>query len=251
MPRLRNRPGLGVDSSGGPVVDPTENVLQLVEAANRRQDDLRNLTATWQERFADMRHRFIEQLATLRAAHTAEMRHVETQRLDAIRAVDQGNVATQASVQTQAAAALANQVAAAADAMRTQVETTRQQLQAQIAATNEPLLKDVAELRKVQYETAGQRSQVLDTRDVDAARVVPWLAGFAVIAVAGAAIMQQLGALRRNQDIARGQQAQVVETRQRGLSTQAWVVVGLSIVGLVLTLVSIVVVAAVATHGFR
>jgi len=38
-------PGPGVDAQGQPVVDPTKNVLDLVEAAIRRQDDLRNVEA--------------------------------------------------------------------------------------------------------------------------------------------------------------------------------------------------------------
>jgi hypothetical protein len=35
------RGGIPIDAFGGPTVDPTKNVLDLVEAANRRQDDLR------------------------------------------------------------------------------------------------------------------------------------------------------------------------------------------------------------------
>jgi len=35
------RVGIGVDAEGGPVVDPTSNVLGLVSAAVQRQDDLR------------------------------------------------------------------------------------------------------------------------------------------------------------------------------------------------------------------
>jgi hypothetical protein len=33
--------GIPVDAHGGPTVDPTKNVLDLVDAANKRQDDLR------------------------------------------------------------------------------------------------------------------------------------------------------------------------------------------------------------------
>jgi hypothetical protein len=42
--------GQGVDAQGGPVVDPTANVIALNEAANRRQDDLR---AALEQRFGD------------------------------------------------------------------------------------------------------------------------------------------------------------------------------------------------------
>lgn len=36
------RPGIGVDSKGSAVIDPTKNVLDLVEASIKRQDDLRD-----------------------------------------------------------------------------------------------------------------------------------------------------------------------------------------------------------------
>ena len=40
-PPTSGRAGIPVDSFGGATVDPTKNVLDLVEAANKRQDDLR------------------------------------------------------------------------------------------------------------------------------------------------------------------------------------------------------------------
>lgn len=40
------KPGLAVDSHGDPVVDPTQNVLDLVAAAITRQDDLRDATGS-------------------------------------------------------------------------------------------------------------------------------------------------------------------------------------------------------------
>src|SRR6185312_9446654 len=39
---IEQRPGIGVDSRGGQVIDPTKNVLDLVEASIKRQDDLRD-----------------------------------------------------------------------------------------------------------------------------------------------------------------------------------------------------------------
>ena len=41
QPRRGGKAGMGVDSLGGPVIDPTENVISLVEAEAKRQDDLR------------------------------------------------------------------------------------------------------------------------------------------------------------------------------------------------------------------
>ena len=43
-------PGPGVDRFGTPVVDPTQNVLDLVEAAIKRQDDLRMADRNYLER---------------------------------------------------------------------------------------------------------------------------------------------------------------------------------------------------------
>ena len=37
----KQRSGIPVDAFGGATIDPTKNVLDLVEAANKRQDDLR------------------------------------------------------------------------------------------------------------------------------------------------------------------------------------------------------------------
>jgi hypothetical protein len=37
-----NRPGVGVDSRGGAVIDPTKNVLDLVRAESTRQNDMRD-----------------------------------------------------------------------------------------------------------------------------------------------------------------------------------------------------------------
>ena len=80
-------PGLGVDYQGNPVVDPTKNVLDLVAAAIKRQDDLRE---------AESRH--VREIAGLRAEYTAELRKAETARIDAIRAVDVGAVNRAAEV---------------------------------------------------------------------------------------------------------------------------------------------------------
>ena len=56
-------PGPGVDAYGQPVVDPTQNVLDLVKAAIQRQDDLR-----------EMAHRYDAQVGKMREAHAQEMR---------------------------------------------------------------------------------------------------------------------------------------------------------------------------------
>lgn len=134
--------GVGVDATGGPVVDPTKNVLDLVEAANRRQDDLRR---------AEAGH--LRELMQRDREHEAELRRAEKDRLDAIRAVDVNAVQRAAEVANQQATTLAAGQAAQADAVRVT-----------LAAALEPIQKDIAELRKSQYELAGQRAQVGESR---------------------------------------------------------------------------------------
>jgi len=134
--------GPGVDAQGRPVVDPTQNVRELVVAAIERQDDLRILDSQWRDK---MSARDLE--------HAREMRAAEAARIDAIRAVDVENVRQRAVEAEQRASTLANTVAATASAFDAKLVTELDQLK-----------KDIADLRRVQYEGVGQKTQVVETR---------------------------------------------------------------------------------------
>src|ERR1035437_8272367 len=138
---LQMPPGPAADAAGRTATDPSVNVLALVAADTRRQDDLRE---------AESAH--VREIVNLRASYDNELRASETARINAIRAVDVGDVAAAAQVQATQATTLAAQVASSAEAMRTQVETTRLQLQAQYSAALEPIIKDVTDLRRVRSE---------------------------------------------------------------------------------------------------
>jgi hypothetical protein len=125
-----------------PVIDPTKNVLQLVEAANKRQDDLR-----------EQESKHIRELLNLRSTFLDEIRRAEAARLDAIRSVDVSAVSRAAEVSAQQATTLAAQVASSADALRVA-----------LAAALEPIQKDIQDLRRAQYEAQGVKSNVGDTR---------------------------------------------------------------------------------------
>src|SRR5687768_11378725 len=90
-PKEHKHAGIGLDPFGGPLIDPTQNVKDLTEAANQRQDDLRLLT---KELFhAEMRAisaqvEGLEKRLVLRAEHAKEIRQLETERVNAIRQVD-------------------------------------------------------------------------------------------------------------------------------------------------------------------
>lgn len=144
---------MGVDASGGPVVDPTENVRELVEAAIKRQDDLR-----------EQESRHVREIAQLRAEYQMMLRDAETDRINAIRAVDVQAVQQAATVAETRATALANQVQASAEAMRNQVQAAAQAAATSLAAALEPVQKDIADLRRAQYEAQGRNVQQVDTR---------------------------------------------------------------------------------------
>jgi hypothetical protein len=151
-------PGPGVDRYGVPVIDPTKNVLDLVGAAMERQDDLRTLEA-----------RHLRELADMRADYDARLREAETARIDAIRAVDVGAVNRAAELSAAQTQTLASQVTASAEALRTQVAATATAASTALSAALDPIQKDIADLRRVQYEAQGQKTQVVEARDVSTA----------------------------------------------------------------------------------
>src|SRR5687767_12955841 len=83
--------GSGVDAQGGPVFDPTANVLDLVEKETKRQDDLRGMSDRLSEsetRRINAEMGSIREIAKLRARHDRQLRKAEAGRLDSIRQVD-------------------------------------------------------------------------------------------------------------------------------------------------------------------
>jgi hypothetical protein len=142
MVKPNGEPGPGVDAQGRAVIDPTQNVLDLVDAAIRRQDDLREVEA-----------QHIREILNLRAEYDRELREAESNRIDAIRAVDVGAVNRAAEVAATQATVLAAQLSATAEAARTG-----------LVAALEPIQKDIQDLRKAQYEIAGAKANVGETR---------------------------------------------------------------------------------------
>lgn len=166
-----------VDRRGNPVVDPTKNVLDLVSAAIKRQDDLRESD---------------NKIADLRDEHAKELRLAEAARIDAIRAVDVSAVKSAAEVQAAQANTLATQVATSAETLRTQVAATATAAETKLAAALEPIQKDIADLRRVQYEGVGSKTQVVEARASEA-NTGMWI-GIG-IAIAGILISISIAAL--------------------------------------------------------
>jgi hypothetical protein len=173
---VKQKPGVGVDASGGPVVDPTANVLDLVSAAVLRQDDLRKAEASrW------------DQLWTLKREHDRELRNAEKERLDAIRKIDVDATTAATKAAEERAATLAAQTDRMAETLRQQVALTASQSNAELKAALQPLQASIEELRRWQYETAGQRQQTTESRDVSGLRAV-WI-GIGAVALFNAVSM--------------------------------------------------------------
>lgn len=65
-PPAQSGAGIGIDTYGGPAIDPTENVLGLVDAESRRQDGLRAAAEAFATSARDAETRRINDLETQR-----------------------------------------------------------------------------------------------------------------------------------------------------------------------------------------
>jgi hypothetical protein len=133
--------------------DPTKNVESLVEAAMKRQDDLRGMESM-----------HVRGLMSVRAAYEDRRRAQESARIDAIRQVDVGAVQRAAEVATTQAQALATQLLATAEASRVQVQAAATAAVTSLAAALEPIQKDIRDLRDAQSRGVGGKEQVVETR---------------------------------------------------------------------------------------
>lgn len=156
----RSSQGPATDRSNNPVVDPTENVKALSEAANKRQDDLRTASDVLNaEKIAhikdvsELRASGQKQLSDEREAHQKELSKAESDRINAIRAVDVAAAASANTQNTTTAAVLASQVTASADALRNQ----------QVAAAD-ALRNLVTTTATAQAEQSRQQTQAITDR---------------------------------------------------------------------------------------
>jgi len=155
--------GLGTDAQGNPVVDPTRNVIDLVDAAILRQDDLRRASErrlddlrTAAEHLSNVKHAHIKEVAQLRADHAREIAGAETKRIDAIRAVDVAAVGIATERAAAAANVLATQVSQSAETLRALVATTATASQQQATASFGQLADRITLLERTSYEGSGK-----------------------------------------------------------------------------------------------
>jgi hypothetical protein len=170
------RPGIAVDAHGQPVVDPTKNVLDLVEAAIRRQDDLRRVVEEllkdkitdnneksalrlqmMEQRLTEVTNR-LDSEAKLRAEFAKDIAATEKARVDAIRQVDKTAVDQTASAALQTAANLAKTQTDSAGVLSTQVSTSAEALRNLVATTAAESNRNIQQ----QFTTLGTRVAALE-----------------------------------------------------------------------------------------
>lgn len=98
--------------------------------------------------------------------YAAELRSIERQRLDAIRAVDVANAQRTVDVQATLAQTLQQQVASTAEAMRTTQAAIQQSNTEALSAVIKPLVDRIGLVEQQQYLQAGAKGQVVESRDV-------------------------------------------------------------------------------------
>jgi hypothetical protein len=132
-------------------IDPTLNVIQLVAAETKRQDDLRTAESKHRDDLMNQREKH-----DLRLAEAQDKLLVaEAKRIDAIRAVDVGAVAIASERASQQAAVLANQVSASAETLRALVASTAATVAQQLSQVSGQLVERISLLEKSQYEIRG------------------------------------------------------------------------------------------------
>jgi len=124
--------------------DPTLNVRLLVEASEKKMEDMRQSEVKNLEKQMAIHFDYIDRLT-----------EAEAKRIDAIRAVDTGAVAIASEKAAAQALVLANQVAASAETLRNLVSAQALTVDTQIQQVSQQWGDRIASLEKTQYENKG------------------------------------------------------------------------------------------------
>jgi hypothetical protein len=170
------RAGLAVDYASAPAFDPSENVKALNEAANKRQDDLREfqgrlfeaklhcqeeITSLHMQHITETRNaeaRRVDEQAALRADFAEKLRDAEAKRIDAIRVVDVNAVAVAAQRSSDQATVLATTVQQSAETLRSLVATTANTQAVAQRQVDDTLSGRITTLEQAQYKGEGKTS---------------------------------------------------------------------------------------------
>jgi hypothetical protein len=122
--------GIGVDAQGGPVIDPTENVLALVDAEAKFQNGMRQAESRYQD-----------------AMRVAEARRVDDMEAQRVR------------FETQMSTVLNTQVKTTSDLISAQLEKTTTNLGSLITTATTALTERISQLEQFRYAAGGMALQ--------------------------------------------------------------------------------------------
>ncbi len=143
--------GVGVDISGGPVVDPTKNVLDLVKAEGKYTDAMRHAAEGKAEALAKAEQTRINDLAALRLVY--DQRIAEDLRVNVKTTSDQ--LAGQLVKET---GSLSQQIGALTTSFSNQITTLTAAFTNQISALTNALTPRIADLERFRWEQGGKTS---------------------------------------------------------------------------------------------
>jgi len=165
------------------IYDPTANTLALVEAAIKRQDDLRSAEALRisellekNEEITGLQIKFQQELALAESKRVDALALAESRRIDALLTTAQNAVNLAALKADAQAQTLASTVANSAEALRTQVaaaaETTA------TATLRDTLDKRITSLEQNQYQTGGRNAEKTENKQTS-----QWTFGAGIITI--------------------------------------------------------------------
>lgn len=178
--------GLGVDASGAPVIDPTANVISLVESQVLRADDLRDMTSLWAERLRVSDSKRLDDLRAAESRRVDEQMHMrsnfedrlaskESSRVDAFRDADRQDADRRSSEAQAAIVALATSTNALKDALQKQTADIAVAVEVRQQAYSSEVNKRLASLESSQSEGRGS-SKVTDPQTEKMAAAIETLA---------------------------------------------------------------------------
>jgi hypothetical protein len=145
--------GLAVDKLGATAVDPTMAVRELVIAAGRRLDDLREAS----DKLNNERAAHIKELVELRSAHEKELRVADAGRSEAIRGVDREDVSKTAASAQRAIEALAKQTTDLANTLQKTLQDTAVAVEQRQSAYATDVNKRLSALELTSSERQGKQ----------------------------------------------------------------------------------------------
>lgn len=179
-----------------PLIDPTANVLALVAAETKRQDDMRAAEGRRQDELREktdkcaheirvVEKEAVQRLAEVEARWRDAAGLAESRRIDSNMATQQQNARFETEKLSNTAVTLAGQVASTAEAMRASSAVSAQQTADLIGVLRDSHDKRITELEQNRYQLGGRAEQRTEGQKVN-----QWAIG--VVIILGIAAIQIL-----------------------------------------------------------